>query len=199
MATPSVSPVTFPTTISASDPNMLAQATAAGNYQQFILAAAQQYGFQPSVICGIGSRESGWGLLLRPPGPAGTGDFAPRQNTKPWRSGPMPPDGQGFGRGLMQIDYDAFDFARTGNWQDPASNINFGAQVLQNNVQFFTNNSSLQGVDLLRAAIAAYNCGAGNVQRALQQSLDVDAYTANANYSADVLNRAGFFQLQGWS
>lgn len=199
MATPSASPVTFSTTLSASDPSMTAQATAADNYREFILAAAQQFGFQPAVICGVGSRESGWGLLLKPPGPAGTGDFAPRHNTKPWRSGPMPPDGQGYGRGLMQIDFDAFDFARTGHWQDPASNINAGAQVLHNNIRFFTNNSSLQGLELLRVAIAAYNCGAGNVQKALQQSLDVDAFTAHANYSADVLNRAGFFQLHGWS
>jgi len=199
MASPLVTPVTFPATISASDPSMLAQAAAANNYREFILAAAQQFGFQPAVICGVGSRESGWGLLLRPPGAAGTGDFAPRQHTKPWRPLPMPPDGQGYGRGLMQIDYDAFDFARTGNWQDPASNIHFGAQVLHSNVRFLTTNTSLQGLDLLRGAIAGYNCGLGNVEKAIQQSLDIDAFTAHADYSKDVLNRAGFFQLQGWA
>jgi len=178
---------------------MLTQAAAANNYREFILAAAQQFGFQPAVICGVGSRESGWGLLLKPPGPAGTGDFAPWPNTKPWRSGPMPPDGQGFGRGLMQIDYDAFDFARTGNWQDPAANINPGAQVLHSNFIFLSKHTSLAALMLLRGTIAAYNCGAGNVQKAVQESKDVDTFTAHANYSADVLNRAGFFQLQGWS
>jgi len=199
MASPSVGPTTFPTTISSSDPAMLAQAAAANNYRSFIEAAAQQYGFQPAVICGLGSRESGWGLLLKPPGPAGTGDFAPRHNTKPFRSGPMPPDGAGYGRGLMQIDFDAFPFAQTGNWQNPQANINFGCGVLHDNLRFVTSHTSLQGLMLLRGAIASYNCGAGNVLKAVQQSLDIDAFTAHANYSADVLNRAGFFQLQGWS
>jgi len=53
----------------------------------------------------------------------------------------------------------------------------------------------------LRAAIAGYNCGPGNVLRALggTPARDVDYFTAHRNYSADVLNRASFFQLKGWS
>jgi Transglycosylase SLT domain len=198
MASPSVQPTTFPTTISSTDSAMLAQAAEANNFKLFIESAAQQFGFQPSVICGIGSRESGWGLLLKPHGPAGTGDFAPRKNTKPFRPGPMPPDGGGYGRGLMQIDFDAFPFAQTGDWQDPQANIQFGCQVLHGNLVFCSRNLSLQGLMLLRAGIAAYNCGAGNVRTAVQQSRDVDFFTAHSNYSADVLNRAGFFQRQGW-
>ena len=99
----------------------------------------------------------------------------------------------------MQIDFDAFDFARTGPWQEPAANINQGAQVLHSNFLFLSKHTSLAGLMLLRGTIAAYNCGAGNVQKAVEESKDVDAFTAHANYSADVLNRAGFFQLQGWS
>lgn len=98
----------------------------------------------------------------------------------------------------MQIDFDAFPFAQTGNWQDPQANITFGCQVLRNNFVFLSSHTTLQGMMLLRGAIAAYNCGAGNVRNAVQQSRDVDFFTAHANYSADVLNRAGFFQQQGW-
>jgi soluble lytic murein transglycosylase-like protein len=136
---------------------------------------------------------------LKPAGPVGTGDFAPRKNTKPFRPGPLPPDGGGYGRGLMQIDFDAFPFAQTGNWRDPQANIQFGCQVLRSNLVFVSKNTSLQGLMLLRGAIAAYNCGPGNVRTAVQQSKDVDFFTAHSNYSADVLNRAGFFQLQGWA
>ena len=198
MVTPSLA-LTFPTTFSPSDAGMQHQLAVANGYKPFIVAAAQQFGFQPSVVCGIGSRESGWGLLLTPPGPGGTGDFAPRKSTKPFRSGPMPPDGHGYGRGLMQIDFDAFPFAQTGNWQDPEANIAFGCRVLHNNLVYLQQNTSLQGLMLLRAAIASYNCGAGNVHKAIQNSQDVDVFTAHANYSADVVNRAGFFQAQGWA
>jgi soluble lytic murein transglycosylase-like protein len=198
MAAPALAPTAFPTTISAADSAMLAQVAAANNFKQFIQSAAPQFGFAVAVVCGIGSRESGWGLLLKAPGPAGTGDFAPRKTTRPFRPGPMPPDGGGYGRGLMQIDFDAFPFARTGNWQDPQANINFGCQVLRNNFLFLSSHTTLQGLMLLRGTIAAYNCGAGNVRNAVQQSRDVDFYTAHSNYSADVLNRAGFFQQQGW-
>ncbi|MGB8772345.1 MAG: hypothetical protein WCC92_22235, partial [Candidatus Korobacteraceae bacterium] len=75
MASPPLTPTTFPTAISSTDSAMLAHAAAANNFKQFIQSAAQQFGFQLAVICGIGSRESGWGLLLKAPGPAGTGDF----------------------------------------------------------------------------------------------------------------------------
>ena len=54
------------------------------------------------------------------------------------------------------------------------------------------------GPALLRAALAAYNCGPGNVLKAIRNGLDVDFYTAHHDYSKDVLNRAGFFQLNEW-
>ena len=37
-----------------------------------------------------------------------------------------------------------------------------------------------------------------NVLRALNSGLDVDYFTAHRNYSAETLNRAGFFRLHGW-
>ncbi len=199
MATASPTPITFPTTLAANDPSMQAQLAAANSFRPFIEAAAQQFGFQSSVICGIGSRESGWGVLLKPPGPAGTGDRAPRNRPNPpLRPGPLPPDGLGFGRGLMQLDFDSNQVAQSGNWQDPQTNINAGCQVLAQKLAYIQRHSSLQGLMLLRGAIAAYNCGEGTVCK-LPAEADLDSKTAHANYSADVLNRAGFFQLNGWA
>lgn len=56
----------------------------------------------------------------------------------------------------MQIDSDAFEFARTGNWKDPAANIQFGCQVLAECQDFLQRKTDLRGRALLRAAIAGY-------------------------------------------
>ena len=178
---------------------MLAQAAAAENFRLFIEAAADRFNLQPALICGIGSRESGWGLLLKPRGPAGTGDFGPRKPGAEFRPGPLPPDGLGFGRGLMQIDFDSHPLARSDKWKDPQANIMAGCQLLANNLTFVRNNSTLTDLMLFRGAIAAYNCGEGTVCKAVHAGLDVDSHTTGHNYSSDVLNRAGFFQLKGWS
>jgi hypothetical protein len=187
----------FPTTFSTDNAGLSAQFAEALQFKDIINAAAQRIGVPSVVIVGIGSRESGWGLSTKPPGPAGTGDFGKRKFPTALRTGPLPPDG-GFGRGLMQIDFDAFEFARTGNWQDPDANINEGCNVLKSNLDLLGRKTFLTGRNLLQAAVAAYNCGAGNVLKAVRENQDVDSFTANKNYSADVLNRAGFFQSKGW-
>lgn len=189
---------TFITTISSSNAAMTAQFNAALKFKALIDAGAQQIGVPGVVIAGIGSRESGWGLNLRPPDPSGTGDFAPRKFPTAFRTGPLPPDGGGYGRGLMQIDFDAFPFARTGNWKDPQANINTGCSVLKSDLDLLGRRTSLAGRDLLRAAIAAYNSGVSNVLTAINNGHDVDFFTTGRNYSADVFNRAGFFQNMGW-
>jgi soluble lytic murein transglycosylase-like protein len=99
----------------------------------------------------------------------------------------------------MQIDFDAFEFARTGNWKDPAANIRFGCQVLAESQDFLQRKTDLKGRALLRAAIAGYNAGPGNALRAVRDGHDIDFFTTGRDYSKDVLNRAGFFQLHGWT
>jgi hypothetical protein len=171
----------FATTIARNDASMLRQLEAAQQFRAFIEEGANQQGFPIAVIAGIGSRESHWGLLLNPPGPSGTGDF-------------------GHGRGLMQIDDRAFpQFTSTGKWKDPRENILFGCQVLADNRAFMQRKTNLQGKELIRAALAAYNSGPGNARRALLDRGDVDFFTANRNYGKDTLSRAGWFQLRGWS
>jgi len=185
----------FSTTFPFNDPALTAQLNEMRKYKAFIDEGARSAGVRASLIAGIGSRESHWGLALKPPGSGGTGDAAARRPRPPFRPGSLPPDGRGFGRGLMQIDFDAFDFARTDKWKDAKSNILFGCQVLTNNITLIQRRTSLDGEELLRAAVAAYNCGAGNVLNAIRDSRDVDFFTAGRDYSKDVFNRAGWFQL----
>jgi soluble lytic murein transglycosylase-like protein len=150
------------------------------DYEALIMKAAEDFNFQPSVIGGVGSRESFWGLILTPKGPTGTGDG-------------------GHGRGLMQIDDRFHVFARTGNWKDPEANIRFGCDLLADN-RAVLKREGLTGRGLLRATLASYNGGLGAVLRALDQGVDVDSVTTGRDYGKDVLDRAGWFQkFAEWS
>lgn len=191
--------IAFSTTYAKTDQSLLQQLTLAASYMDLIGEAASQFSLPVSLVAGIGSRESHWGSALRPVGPGGTGDFIQRRFPTRYRTGPLPPDGGGFGRGLMQIDFDAHEFARTGNWKDPRESIQYGCKVLADNRNFLMRRETgLEGTKLLQAAVASYNAGAGNVLRAIRDGRDIDFYTAGRNYSRDVLDRAGWFQLQDW-
>jgi soluble lytic murein transglycosylase-like protein len=186
----------FSTTYTKEYPTLIDQLREALKYRRFIEEAATRYNLQPSVIAGMGSKESGWGLSLKPPGPAGRGDFAkraPRGN----RTTPEPPDGPGYGRGLMQVDYDWHEFARTGQWQIPKENIFYACSLLAN-FREELRNKGIKNELLLRATIAAYNGGPTATWNAYRDGLDIDANTTGKNYSKEVLNRSGWFQLHGW-
>lgn len=187
------------TTFPKNHPSLLKQLQEATKYKIIIEEAAQQFNFQSCLIAGLGSRESHWGLALKPAGPEGTGDFVPRFKTRAFRTTSLPPDGLGFGRGLLQIDYDYHEFARTGNWKDPKENIFYGCQLLYDNQNSLAQKYDLNPSQLLRATLSAYNCGLGKVRKAIHKGYDIDFFTTGRNYSQDVLNRAGWFQLQGWS
>jgi len=182
-----------------SDPDFIEELAEAAKYKSIIYDIAENRKIAPSIIAGIGSRESRWGLAQRPPGPEGTGDFVLREHISRHRTGPLPPDGLGFGRGLMQIDYDYHEFARTGNWRDPAENIDYAVKLLVNFLRIIERNCQLDKTNLLRAGIASYNAGPGRVLKALRRGLDIDYYTTGGNYSADIIKRAEFFRLNGWN
>jgi hypothetical protein len=186
------------TTYPLDHPILLEDLEAAARYGATIVAAAGSFGLPPAVIVALGSRESRWGLALSPKGPTGTNDFTPRPFTGPHRDGPLPPDGLGFGRGLMQIDYDAHAFARSGPWHEPDANVRYACEVLLEFRPVLRRRTVLHGDALLRATLAAYNCGLDNVLRAARNGLDLDFYTAGRDYSREILNRAGFFQAHGW-
>lgn len=189
----------FTTTYEKDNPSLLAQLKEANKYLPWINEAAQKFNLQPSIIAGLGSRESHWGLALKPEGPEGTGDFIERRPKK-FRPGTLPSDGLGFGRGLLQIDFDWHEFARIGKWADPRENILYGCKLI--NEPIFKKSrlgGNFSEKDSLRACLAAYNAGAWRVLRDIKQEIDVDTHTSGRNYSADVINRAGWFQLQGWT
>jgi len=236
----------FETTYTSDNQSLLEQFTEAQRYHPYIMDAAEKYNLQPSLIAGLGSRESHWGLDLKPKGPKGTGDFRERRCPTEYRSGPLPAVG-GFGRGLLQIDFDAHEFARGDMWKDPLENILYGCKVLaqcmgiikrkvavgqividatgktagQTSTQLAsipaekiaTGQTStpltlitagqiatdLSDQEILRAALAGYNAGPGRVLKAIKEGKDIDHYTTGRDYSADVLNRAGWFQTYGWA
>ncbi|MCP4699732.1 MAG: hypothetical protein GY862_23205 [Gammaproteobacteria bacterium] len=186
----------LPSTIRRTDTTMLKQLREVGKYRSFIREASEVCQLPPSIICGIGSRESHWGLALRPATPAGRGDFArrrPRGNRRGWE----PPDGGGYGRGLMQIDYDWHEFARTGNWREPRSNIAYAANELNKSRYFFLRKRIPEHM-MTRAILASYNAGRSATFKCIRARRDIDCKTTGRDYSKDVMNRAGWFQLHGW-
>lgn len=180
-------------------------------YADIILEVAKNKGIDPFLIAAIGQKESLWGAALRPPGPGGTGDWTARDWTV--ENGvlyAMPPDGQGWGRGLMQLDWWWYrkEFADGLDWRDPYQNISKGADRLVEAVKYFSSKpktpyvnlsssaASRRGVspgqypdprplsgDLLnRASIAAYNTGISNVLMSVAVGVSPDVTTAGGQY-----------------
>lgn len=146
-------------------------------YAQQIAAAASATGVDPSIIAGLGDRETLWGLLTSPKGSGGTGDF-------------------GHGHGLMQIDDRTWaSWLASNDWTDPYTNILKGAQIYAAGYQQLQS----AGVDpsiLAKAAACAYNAPIGNVLGAIQAGNDPDTVTTGpapglpGNYGSDVMARA---------
>lgn len=169
----------FGTTYRTGNSALRDDAVRARRYASEIGHVCAEFNLVPNLIVGFGSRESRWGDALSPRGPAGKGDH-------------------GHGRGLLQIDDRFHEFARTGRWADPYSNIHYGVGVLISYYEEIDHKSHLEGASLIRAAIAAYNCGVGNVLTAIKHGADLDHFTTGRNYSIDVLARANWFRLNDW-
>jgi len=89
--------------------------------------------------------------------------------------------------GLMQINRAAHpDFFAHHDWRDPAANIDYGAGVIAADLRHYDGN-------VTRAA-AAYNAGAGNVDRALAAGHSADSVTAGGDYGSDVARRYEHFR-----
>jgi hypothetical protein len=112
-------------------------------YADFFLSAGNAEGIDPFLLVALCLKESGGGTFLTPRGPGGTGDFARRS----WAPYQMPPDGGGWGRGLMQIDYGSFsEWLDTHDWTDPETNIRKGAEILARKLKFFKSRGSVAGL-----------------------------------------------------
>lgn len=155
--------------------------TRAEEYRQYIVVAGDAWDIDISIICGVISRESRFGFALTPPFPSGVGDG-------------------GHGRGLMQIDDQWHkDFIASEKWKLPQANIYYGTKLLADNREMLKKKYPDIGTyDLTRGFIAAFNCGFGNVIKAIKRGKDIDSYTTGEDYSMDVLDRAEDFQKKGW-
>lgn len=173
---------------------------------------APKYDVSPFIVLGIVFAESDFGRALKPAGPGGTGDFIPRSPSrcvkvdaagkcvktlgnlvselsfpvKTNASGQLVPTDRGWGHGLFQIDLGShYDFIATGQWADPRAAMEYALKLYSSyRSQIKKAVPSIGPIDLVRATIAAYNAGAGNVIKALKAgvpvgSLDRGAMRAN--------------------
>jgi len=88
----------------------------------------------------------------------------------------------GKSRGISQLSVQTYPEAKMIQGDAHDWFIDKGAQALRAELDRFNGNT--------KAALAAYNTGAGDVRQALQAGEDPDKYTTDKNYAADVLQRA---------
>lgn len=144
-----------------------------------IKTAAQTFDLPPEVIAAIISRETlGLDKWSLPPPKGQLGD-------------------QGYGHGPMQIDKRSFpEWCR--EWREgkltTEDGIRKGSEVLRAKLDEVARLiPTLPPEKRLEAAVAAYNCGTGNVRAAHKRGLALDAYTTGRDYACDVLARAQVF------
>lgn len=171
---------------------------AVSNYAEELTRAADAYGVSRYILAAIMWRESNGGATLKPQGPSGTGDFTPRSTAGRYApymgANGLPSDGQGWGRGLMQIDYGAHNAWVISNpWWEPQVNINKAAEIYVAG----RNQLSAAGItepQLTPAALAAYNAGPAAVLKSLQAGQDPSASTTGGDYASWILSRVGEWQ-----
>lgn len=107
------------------------------------------------------------------------GDYGQR----PWET-----EKQYHGFGFWQIDIGSYpEFVKSGDWKDPLKTCIKAVDVLESKRTYITTKMpGLAGDALERAITASYNCGEGNVFKALINHKDVDFYTFNHDYSKAV-------------
>ena len=92
------------------------------------------------------------------------------------------------GYGYMQIDTGSYpEFIKSGAWRQPLAVFVKAVSVLEEKRIYLQKSFPLMvGDQLYRAITAAYNCGQGNVAKAIRQGFGVDHYTHQKNYSQEV-------------
>ena len=169
----------YVTSIPVDDAGLIKQLYETIRYKESIEFASGKFGLQTAIICGMGSAVSCWGLMLQPVGAAGQGNA-------------------GVGRGLMQIDARTHEFASSGPWDIPKENVCYACELLANALMALKQSTSLRGRTLLRAALIATESGMEAALARAKQGLKADYLCKERDYSSDVMNRAGWFQLHGW-
>lgn len=143
--------------------------------------------YDKALLAGMCMRETGF-LIARYIGqgakpvtihPLMRGDYGQRPGEK---------DKSYHGYGYWQIDIGSFPgFICGGDWKDPYKTCVMAISVLEGKRKYLQSKfPQLKGEDLLRAIVAAYNCGEGNIQKVLNAGQDVDVRTHQHNYSKEV-------------
>jgi hypothetical protein len=102
-------------------------------------------------------------------------------------------NGEFHGYSFWQVDSRSFpDFINSGDW------VNSQKSAIQVVSILNTMKKSLSNLDIAkyalpgdgndRATTASYNCGSGNVMKALEEGHDIDYFTADQNYSSQVFS-----------
>lgn len=169
-------------------------------YADAILRASEKYQLSPFVMLAITYWESNYGQALT----NGTGDFGSRQ---PRRGGPRKPPptgyvdaqgvahagnknagGKGWGYGVWQIDWGSHEaFIATGQAEDPEASTDYIAREILKPNRDALMAKGLTGDALIKAMVASYNTGLGNVSNHLY---DPDTTTTGGNYGSKVLAKA---------
>jgi len=175
--------------------------TAALTYVPMLKASADKYNVSPWLLAGIMMRESAAGTVLKPPGPAGTGDFGKRPPGRQYKQADgsiytvpasgMPEDGQGWGRGLMQIDWAVHnDWCTNNDWTDPQTNIDFAAEVLAQNFAYFVRAASSAGVKVDAWRLTGLKDGNGKIVVPGWPIQSVGPFPDPRPLAGDALNKA---------
>lgn len=180
---------------------------------------AAKNGISPYLLLGILYAESNYGLALKPVGPGGGGDFIARPSNadrdKHMAEAPLPgvvkkevdgikargitgkvmawvPTTHGWGCGLFQIDYEAhFPFCKSGDWADPKKACQYACGILTSARKFLKGkHANMNAADLDRAMIAAYNAGAGRVNKFITEKKNIDGATFHTGYIDKICKRA---------
>jgi hypothetical protein len=150
------------------------------------------------------ARPKGWSISTHgvphatlPPGAGGSPGWSPHPSGRGAPPPPymLPPDGLGWGRGLMQIDFNVhYPWVTTNDWGDPTTNINKAAEILASNLRFFRA-QGLSEDTALRAAVANYNLGdRAFILANVKAGRSPDLKTTGGEYSAYVVGAAQAFQ-----
>jgi Transglycosylase SLT domain len=151
--------------VNVSGPDLLAEYRRAKEKWPFIEAAEADHDLPALLLYAVGSRETHLQNIK--------GDFSKRP-------GESSPRFHGFG--VWQRDSDAFGVDES-YLKDVPKQARDAAKLLADNFRSF---------DRWDAAIAAYNCGPGGVNKALEAGHSVDHNTTGRDYSDDVLARHAF-------
>lgn len=155
------------------------------NLKEFIEPVVKNTRYDLAWIIALVNRECGWKVNQL---------LAKGQNIKDILTN-MRGDyiqGKGYqGYSPFQIDIKSYpDFINSGEWKDLEKSAQKCIDVLEEKRKSLENYGWTEeklGLTLFNRAItASYNCGAGNVNKALKNGKDVDAYTFNHDYSKDI-------------